>query len=321
MKYVSLPKSARSTSQLGFGCAFGPSICEVEAARLLHAAYDHGIRYFDVAPFYSDGAAEGYVGKYLSGRNDVSVATKYGLLPVTDEALHARLMRILLKPANRSIRAGLKLPFQAKISAISRRKAKYTVAEMQWSLIRSLTLLKRNYIDVFLFHEPDAFDLKDERLMNSIRQSVADGRIGAIGLGTQSHQAAEVFQTQEFWDVIQYDWNAFSGSPSFPSTFQILFWVATRNFKKMHRSFLHDDRLVRHWSDKVDLDLRRPDNLRTLLLKSALLANENGIVLIFSSNVDHIQQNVALAENSSLDRSARIFLELARTVNPTKLVS
>jgi hypothetical protein len=129
-----------------------------------------------------------------------------------------------------------------------------------------------------------------------------------------------VFQTQEFWDVIQYDWNALCGSPSFPSTFQILFWVATRDFKNMHRSFLHNDRLVRHWSDKVDLDLRQPDNLRTLLLKSALLANENGIVLIFSSNVDHIQQNVALAENSSLDRSARIFLELARTVSPTELV-
>jgi D-threo-aldose 1-dehydrogenase len=182
MKYVSLPKSARATSQLGFGCAFWPSIREVEAARLLDAAYDHGIRYFDVAPIYSDGAAEGYVGKYLSARDDVSIATKYGLLPATDEALDARLMRILLKPANRSIRAGLKLPFRAKISAISRRKANYTVAEMQRSLNRSLTLLKRNYIDVFLFHEPDAFDLKDERLMVSIRQSVADGRIGAIGV-------------------------------------------------------------------------------------------------------------------------------------------
>jgi D-threo-aldose 1-dehydrogenase len=323
MKYVSLPKSGKKTSQLGFGCAFVSSVREVDAARLLDAAYDHGIRHFDVAPFYSDGAAEGYLGKFLSRHDDISVATKYGLLPISDEALQARLMRIFLKPAYKSMRAGMKWPFQAKISAISRRKAKFTVAEMEWSLNRSLTLLKRNHIDVFLLHEPDAHDLKDERLMNSIRQSIADSRIGAIGIGTPFHQAGEVLQTHRssFWDVIQHDWNAFSGSPSFPNTFQILFWVATQNFKNLHRSFLHNDQLVRHWSDKVDLDLCRPDNLRMLLLKSALLANDNGIVLICSSNVDHIHQNVAVAENSSLDRSARILLELAQAASPSELAS
>ena len=72
MKSVLLPKSAKKTSQLGFGCALGSSIRERDAATLLDAAYDAGIGYFDVAPFYLDGAAEGYVGKFLSKHDDIS---------------------------------------------------------------------------------------------------------------------------------------------------------------------------------------------------------------------------------------------------------
>ena len=320
MKSVLLPKSARKTSQLGFGCALGSAIRERDAATLLDAAYDAGIRYFDVAPLYLDGAAEGYVGKFLSKHDDISVATKYGPLPTSDEAFRTRFMRVLLKPAHRSMRAGMKWPFQEKISAISRHKANYTAEEMQRSLNRSSALLKRSYIDVLLFHEPDAYDLDDERLTDSVRQSVAEGRIGAIGIGTRSHQAREVFQTHSsFWDVVQYDWNAFSGSRLFPSTFQIFFWVAGQNLQKIHRLFLRDDDLVRHWSDEVGLDLHQPENLRTLLFKSALLANDDGITLVSSTNIDHIYKNVAIAENSSLDRSARIFLDLARAGGPRKL--
>jgi D-threo-aldose 1-dehydrogenase len=315
VKYVLLPKSTKKTSQLGFGCAFWSSIGERDAARILDAAYDAGIRHFDVAPYYLNGAAERYVGRFLSKHKDISIATKYGLLPFSDEALHARLMRILLKPVYRSMRAGLKWPFQAKISRISRRKAKFTAEEMQCSLERSSALLKRSYIDIFLFHEPDGHDFGDERLLSSIRKSVAEGRVGAIGIGAQSDQAIEVFNNDSnSWDVMQYDWNAFSGSRLFPRTFQIIYWVTGRHFRELHRSFLHDDHLVRNWSDRIGLDLYRPDNLRTMLFKAALLSNDDGITLVYSSNIDHIYQNVAVVENSSLDRSARIFLDLAQSL-------
>lgn len=95
--------------------------------------------------------------------------------------------------------------------------------------------------------------------------------------------------------------------------------MAGQDLQKIHRLFLRDDHLVRHWSDKVGLDLHQPENLRTLLFKSALLANDDGITLVSSTNIDHIYQNVAVAENSSLDRSARIFLDLARAGGPRKL--
>jgi D-threo-aldose 1-dehydrogenase len=320
MKSVLLPRSSKKTSQLGFGCAFWSSIEEREADRILSAAYDAGIRHFDVAPYYLNGAAEYYVGKLLAKYKDISVATKYGLLPASAQAFHARLMRILLKPLYRSIRSGATWPFQAEISAISRRKAKFTVEEMQSSLNRSSGLLNRTYIDIFLLHEPDEADCDDQGFLNSIRESVVEGRVGAIGIGTQSDRAHDIFKNRScVWDVMQYDWNAFSGAPLIPRTFQILYWITGRDFAKTHQWFFQNDDLVRHWSDTVGLDLYRPDNLRTLLLKSALLANENGIVLVYSSNIDHIYENVMVAENASLDRSAKIFLGLAQAACSPKV--
>jgi D-threo-aldose 1-dehydrogenase len=316
MKQVSLPRSSKKTSQLGFGCAFWSSIGEPEAARMLDAAYDAGIRHFDVAPYYLNGTAERYVGKLLSKYKDISVTTKFGLLPASAQAFHARLMRLLLKPLFRSIRSGANVPFRAKISAISKRKARFSVDEMQASLNRSSILLNRPFIDIFLLHEPDETDFDNQSFLNSIRENVVQGRVGAIGIGAPSNLALEIVKKHGLiWDVMQYDWTPFSGSPLFPDTFQILYWIFVRNFGETHQRFLRNDDLVRHWSDRVGIDLYRPDSLRNLLLKSALLANEKGIVLVYSSNIDHIHENVMVAENASLDRSAKMFLDLAKAAS------
>jgi hypothetical protein len=122
---------------------------------------------------------------------------------------------------------------------------------------------------------------------------------------------------------MQYDWNAFSGNLLFPGTFQVIYWVASRNFRELYQKFLQDDNLVRRWSEVVGSDLRQPDNMRTLLFKAALLANRDGITLLYSSKVEHIYQNVAIAENGSLDESARKFLDLALTtcLHPVRLTS
>ncbi len=324
MKCVLLPNSTKRTSQLGFGCAFWASIREHDATRILDAAYDAGIRHFDVAPYYLNGAAEAYVGKFLSKYEDVSVATKYGLLPDSAYAFQIRLMRILLKPIARSMRGRKNSPLHAKISTISRGKAKFSPEEMQLSLKRSSVLLNRPYIDMFLFHEPDVHDLSDERLLHSVHENVAEGRIGAVGVGGQSDRAVEVFRNHShFCDVMQYDWNAFSGNLLFPGTFQVIYWVTGRSFHEIYQMFLQDDDLVRRWSDVVGSDLHQPDNMRTLLFKAALLANSDGITLFYSSKVEHIYQNVAIAENGSLDESARKFLDLALAtgLHPVRLTS
>jgi D-threo-aldose 1-dehydrogenase len=319
MKKVSLPNSQKQTTQLGLGCAFWSSVGESEAGRILDAAYDAGIRHFDVGPSYANGAAEGYLGKFLSKRTDVTITTKYGVIAFSHETLPTKLARILLKPASKGLRAGVKLPFQAKIAAISRRKAKYTTEEMQASLKRSLAHLKRDHVDIFLLHEPDPEDLDRQDLMNSLRSSVGKGRIGSLGIGTQYQEAEALARAHgKPWDVMQYEWTAYRGALLFPDAFQILFWITGRGFRDFHQQFLRDDARVHSWSDSVNLDLHKPDNVRKLLLKSALLANDKGITLVYSSKPEHIHENVALAGDVSLERSAQLFLDLARAADSPK---
>ena len=56
--------TGRPTTRLAFGCAFPPSVSWRRAAILLDAAFGAGIRHFDVAPCYAEGAAERYLGDF-----------------------------------------------------------------------------------------------------------------------------------------------------------------------------------------------------------------------------------------------------------------
>lgn len=70
--------------QLGFGAAplgnMFRDIPEEEAAATVEAAWNHGIRYFDNAPFYGAGLAEMRMGEALAGksRDEFVISTKVG---------------------------------------------------------------------------------------------------------------------------------------------------------------------------------------------------------------------------------------------------
>ena len=68
-------------SIIGFGASPLGNVFDVtneqEGFRAVHAAIDHGINFFDVAPFYGDTLAETRLGKaLLTKRNDILLATK-----------------------------------------------------------------------------------------------------------------------------------------------------------------------------------------------------------------------------------------------------
>ncbi|MEV5145270.1 aldo/keto reductase [Streptomyces sp. NPDC052727] len=77
--------------RLGFGTAplgnMFRAIPDEEAAATVRAAWDHGIRYFDTAPFYGAGLSEVRLGEVLSGmpRDAYVLSTKVGRV-VLDEA-------------------------------------------------------------------------------------------------------------------------------------------------------------------------------------------------------------------------------------------
>jgi L-galactose dehydrogenase len=81
MQYRKLGKTGLNVSILSFGASplgsvFDPAD-EAEGKNAVHYAIDHGINYFDVAPFYGYTVAETRLGKALKGKRDkVFLATK-----------------------------------------------------------------------------------------------------------------------------------------------------------------------------------------------------------------------------------------------------
>ena len=71
-------------STLGLGCmglsfAFGPPTDRPEAIKLIRAAYDRGVTFFDTAEAYGPGLNEEVVGEALEPmRDQVVIATKFG---------------------------------------------------------------------------------------------------------------------------------------------------------------------------------------------------------------------------------------------------
>ena len=68
-------------SVVGLGCNnFGMRIDEVASTRVVHAALDAGVNFFDTADIYGSTASEQFLGRALKGRRDRAiVATKFGM--------------------------------------------------------------------------------------------------------------------------------------------------------------------------------------------------------------------------------------------------
>lgn len=84
MELRTLGKTGLQVSALGFGASplggvFGP-VEQTEADKMVHAAIDAGINFFDVAPYYGVTRAESVLGRALKGvrRERFLIATKIG---------------------------------------------------------------------------------------------------------------------------------------------------------------------------------------------------------------------------------------------------
>lgn len=75
MRTMTLGKTGITVNKNGFGALPIQRISEDDAVRLLHKAYDNGIRFYDTARFYTD--SEKKLGKAFSDRRDsIYIASK-----------------------------------------------------------------------------------------------------------------------------------------------------------------------------------------------------------------------------------------------------
>jgi D-threo-aldose 1-dehydrogenase len=134
-----------ATTRLGFGLSRLHYLNARDRQKLLAAAYDRGIRHFDVAPLYGHGLAERELGLFLKGRRDrCVVVTKFGLpaSPWIDRSIVPSRALIALRSIG--AHAGL----------LRTSRPPLTAKGLRGAIELSLRRLQIDAIDVHLLHEP-----------------------------------------------------------------------------------------------------------------------------------------------------------------------
>lgn len=170
------------THRLGFGCGrLNGGADKATSLRLIHAALDQGLRYFDTAPPYGLGASESVLGEALKGRQEtVIVATKAGLARPASPGLMQKA-RAVVKPLARWV-PGLR---QAVLKGMALRApaGNFDADFIARSFEASLRQLQRERVDCLLLHEAQPHDTLAP-LQALLDRCIADGRLGAYGSST-----------------------------------------------------------------------------------------------------------------------------------------
>ncbi len=310
MKSILLPGTGRSTSQLGFGCAY----LTPETAAALDVAYSLGIRHFDVARSYGRGLTEGLLRKFLrKTAADVSVTSKYGIVPPFGNPAH-ELARRLLKPVIRRLRRSPRMDRGLNaIPALHTRKASFRGPDAMASLRTSLRNLGLARLDVFLMHEAEPGDLGDPELEDSLRRLRQAGDIGAFGVGGRAcHVPRLLAERPGFCDVLQYEWTPVEPVPEHAPSFDIHYRVYGGPVRDFQTMLARDAVLRRRWSDEIDRDLERPGTVESLMLNAAVSLRPHSIILFSSTRAEHIEKNVSVATDA---RSTPVAMRLVQLMS------
>jgi D-threo-aldose 1-dehydrogenase len=313
MQTLPLADTTHRTTRLGFGCSsIMGAIGRRDSLRLLEAAYDAGIRHFDVAPAYGYGEAESCLCDLIHRHPaDITVTSKYGI-PLAKRSPLIRLGRHVARPLIQLL-PGIKqrLAQAANTATHNPDRPTFTVAQAKASLERSLTALRIQHIDLWLLHEATAVDLTDDSLLYFLNQQVKQGTIGSFGIGSDSSKIpALLAERPAYCRTLQYDWSVLS--PAIPPTnsFRIHHRALTTRFRTFHAALLQQKGRTHRWSKATNIDLTIPDNLASLMLKAALVMNPASIILFSSKNPLHIHENVRIAEDRTLEAPAIALYQL-----------
>lgn len=222
MKHIATRKIGKSdieVTRLGYG---GTALMgkdapkrDADACRVIEAAFEQGIRYFDTSPFYGSGLSELRLGAGLRHlpRNDIVLSTKVGRLLVPDAAF-----------ADEGV-----LPFKLVFDY----SKKGAVRSLEHSLLR----LGTDRIDLLIVHDV-SHRWHGDNFENILDQAISEtlptlaklrdkGVIGAIGVGTNDLDAAVPMAASGMLDCIMIarEYNLLNHS----ALLQRLLPVCTRN--------------------------------------------------------------------------------------------
>ena len=305
--------AGRPTTSLGFGGSRLGSTSPAVSRRLLSAAYEEGIRHFDVAPSYGFGRSESLLHEALGKRvKNVTITTKYGLAPPAHSSwigpFH-RIARRMLGPfpmVKRRLRNPLPPdhPDPPLIAAAASR-----------SIDRSLQQLGVDTIDLLLLHEATPDRLHDPELLGMLEDSRRAGKIREFGVGSRSDRVAACLrECPAFCRIVQFESNVFSTErPELEDVPHILHGSLGGPRVDFASWLLNDSERCTRWSSEVGVDLREPGILDRLIFKASVENHRGHIILFSTRTLANLKSNVLTAGDSSLAVPARALNDLIRS--------
>jgi hypothetical protein len=295
---------------LGFGCGY----LAPDHADVLDAAYEAGIRHFDVARAYGRGLTEGMLGRFLRRHTgEITVTSKYGIEPPFSHPIYAAV-RAIARPVLRRLRRTPALNARIEQQPVMRnRKASYLGADARASLQISLRNLRLERIDLFLMHEPEPADLQDPGLLQVLREERASGRIGAFGIGGPSARIPALRENcPDLCEVLQHEWTVLDPPPLSAGAFQLFYRCYGGPVRLLRDALSADPVLCRRMSDQVGVDLTVEGRIEQLMLNAAVQAQPGAIVLFSSTRSGRVIGNVQAATDRLLSDAALKLATLAK---------
>jgi aryl-alcohol dehydrogenase-like predicted oxidoreductase len=174
-------------ARLGFGCVKLGSLTNADgrsATRLIHAAVDTGVTFFDTADAYGAGISERILGQSIGRRREgVRIATKGGYT-FRERGEIERSARRALGPVLGMVRRRIRPNGDETVAPNNSYATQdFSPAYLRGSVDRSLRRLRTDYIDIFQFHGPAAV-CSDETL-HVMDDLIAAGKIRKFGVGLE----------------------------------------------------------------------------------------------------------------------------------------
>lgn len=171
--------------RLGLGCARLGSVLgrdRTEAAMLVHAAFDRGIRFFDTASIYGQGGSERILGEALqSRRKQVTIVTKAGQhFPPWMQA--AKPFKRIVKSVIQRTGAGRHLVSKVRETPLPQN---FSDRFLRGSVEASLRRLNTDYADIVLLHSPPEDVIVNGEALSALERIRVAGKAVRIGVSCE----------------------------------------------------------------------------------------------------------------------------------------
>jgi aryl-alcohol dehydrogenase-like predicted oxidoreductase len=192
----SLGNTGLRVSEIGFGCAsyWGMKVFdEAAAVRLVHAAIDHGVTFFDTGASYSGGNAEPRLRQAISSfknKHDLVISTKAG--SYTDER--------------------------------GRWREDFSPVGVRRTVEASLVRLGLDAIPLLQLHGPEIANLTDG-LLDTLTRLKEEGKVLHLGVNSFDVKVIEHVMTLSVFGVVMIDYNILR-----PEREPLIAKLAARNF-------------------------------------------------------------------------------------------